>query len=188
MTIKTIKEFISSWYFLVTCLIDIIYIIATLSSQSYDTSPKVITGILVVGVLGASFDLVYKKNRLLQAFELKFPAIGLYLRRREQDRVLRVRNTNTFSLKNIQLSSIEIDTLLTYRFSMEGTNILAPNEERDITTESGSQLGNLAHFTEEYGVENYEIKVTFNDFDNNTFIYTFNIGKDGIFITSQERR
>jgi hypothetical protein len=135
---------------------------------------------------------------------LDIPILGVYLRRNQirgtkKVDLFRVRNLWTKLIKDIRIDPVSAGRLFTLRFELEDTNILKPDEERDLIhdeergliydsdTNTEKYLFFPAAFDPKYATANFAMTISFKDAQNNKYKNIYNLGKDGVFLKESSR-
>lgn len=190
------KEIFLTTTNMVFWVVDLIAFFISLQVKAVSFSPLFYLIVLVLGFLLSSIKIISDKNIIIEAHEKEVPIVGVYLRRipkeggfrmKVQWPVLRIRNLHDKPIKDINFRPINA-YLFKYIFKIEGTNILKPDEERNIiSTDEYKGLPILSNFDPKYATANFEMIFTFEDSNNNKYKTYYNLGKSGIFMKSTEK-
>jgi hypothetical protein len=190
-TVKAGGEIIFSWLFMVFSIVDAIAILIGLLDSRITFSPSTYAYILIIGFIVSAVKVVVKKNDSLDRVNV----LAIYHRLKNgRNNLLRIRNLGSEPVHDIEFEDINPVTgtagkkrMFTSHFKIDGTNILAQNEERDIicsydSTTNDNEL--LAMFMPKYATKNYTLIVSYKNSYGISHQTKFNLGKDGIKILS----
>ncbi len=193
--IKVLREIITSSVFLAIVLLDLILYGLGLFDKSVEFSSLVYWGLFLLAFLIASLKIIVEKDEQISKSKSEMPILGLYLRHNQirsgkKISLLRVRNLWVKPIKDIQIKPIETG-VYSFKFNLDDTNILKPDEERDLIHSSDTDIGNKlvypSVFNPKYANADFEMTAEFKDAKDNIYQNKFNLGKSGIKIISSSR-
>lgn len=142
--------------------------------------------ILLIGFIISTIEIIEKRDDLIKKIKnIDMPAITLYFKKVNNKTVLKIMNLWNKPIKDIQTNHIKLSKLFTFGFILSGTNILRPDERRELILTDGNNKphvnpGFLASFKPEYLTVKTEMAFSFKDFNNKKYKAIMKFEKEGI--------
>jgi len=189
---KAFKEIFLSTLNIAFWGLDALLFAFSLLAKSVNLPSYIYLMILIAGFVISAIRIIADKNSQIFAYKNEVPVLGLYLKRNQirngkKVDLFRVRNLWTKLIKNVEIKPITAGGhLFVFNFKLDGTNILKPDEERDLIHNSNREIG-IAAFDPNYATANFSITINFSDANNNKYQNIFNLGKSGVFLKASRR-
>lgn len=182
--LKILVEITTTTISKITYAVDIILFLLGLFINSPQLPKFIYVIILTIGFIFSSIEVINKRDNLIKRLKnTNMPAITLYFKKINTDTVLKIMNLWDKPIKDIQTKKIKLSKIHTFGFILDGTNILRPNERRElILTDDNNKPHpeSLACFNPKYLTIETEMTFIFKDFNNKRYEAVIRFEKQGI--------